>query len=394
MKTAQHRLLIKTTCILLICLTSASLADTYPPDNAAVLYYKAFLMFREPSAEVKDMMRDLREGKIKPNDQIRAHLDENKYVMEFVETAANIPTCDWGHDLSRGLHVLMPELLKMRLTAFMLCAKAQILAQEGQYKAALTQCLIIHKMARHVSDSLLISYLVGTSLNKLANERIEDVLSSMPQDLETLTWLKSEIVAISVNAPSIQKAMAIEKEISMQEIRKERIRGLLESMGDDFVKDEINADAIKKVRARDPRFIKDNRAYYANLMDDVIVAVGLPYQQSHKRLNELNDRAQKDAKENSAAIMAALLSPAVSRVRTVGTKGETFFNAIRAAIEIYIVKAKTGRLPETLPADLPKDMFSAKDFEYKKNKDGFVLRCQAKDLDKDEVYQYEFGVSK
>ena len=108
MKTATHRNVIKTTCILLIVLTSASLAQAYPPDNAAVLYYKAFLMLQEPSKEVSNMMRDLREGKIKPNDQIRQHLQENTYVLEFVEAAAEIRECDWGHDISRGLGVLMP----------------------------------------------------------------------------------------------------------------------------------------------------------------------------------------------------------------------------------------------------------------------------------------------
>ncbi len=395
MKTTKHTRLIKTICILLLCLTPISLAKTtYPPDNAAVLYYKAFLMFRNPSEEVKNMMLDLREGKIKPNDQIRQHLDENKYAMEFIETAANIQTCDWGHDLSRGLGVLMPELLKLRLTAFMFAAKAQILAQEGQYKAALGKCLTIHKMARHASDSLLISYLVSTSLNDLANSRIRDILSSMPQDQDTLVWLKGQMVAIAVNATSLKKAMAADKEICMQEIRKERINSLLESMGDDFVKDEMTADTVKKVRAGDPGFLKDNRAYYANIMDDAIVAVDLPYAQSHKRLEALNNRAQEDAKKNSAAIMTALLTPASSRVRTIGTKSGTFFNAIRAAIDIYMVKARTGRLPDTLPDDLPRDLFSGKDFLYEKSPDGFVLRCQAKDLDKDEIYQYEFRIRK
>lgn len=394
MKTVTRRNSIKTMCILLVLLTSTSLVQAYPPDNAAVLYYKAFLMLREPSEDVKNMMRDLREGTIKPNDQIRQHLQENKVVMEFVEAAAEIRECDWGHDVSRGLGVLMPELLKVRLTAFMLIAKAQILAEEGECKAALSKCLTVHKMARHISDSLLISYLVSASLNDLANQRIQDVLSRMPQDVETLTWLKSQVVAISVNAPSLQKAMVTEKEISMQEIRKERIDSLLEDMGDDFVKDEITADGVERVRAGDPKFFKDNREYYTNIMDDVIVALDLPYQQSHRRLDELNDRAQKDAKENPAAIMAALLSPASSRVCTVGTKSRTFFNATRAAIDIYIVKAKTGRLPEKLPADLPKDLFSGKDFEYEKTGDGFILRCQGRDLDKDEIYHYEFNVPK
>ena len=395
MKTTKHTRLIKTICILLLCLTSISLAKTtYPPDNAAVLYYKAFLMFRNPSEEVKNMMLDLREGKIKPNDQIRQHLDENKYAMEFIETAANIQTCDWGHDLSRGLGVLMPELLKLRLTAFMFTAKAQILAQEGQYKAALGKCLTIHKMARHASDSLLISYLVSASLNNLANERIQDFLSSMPQDQDMLVWLKGQMVASAVNATSLKKAMAVDKTISVHEIRKERIDTLLEAMGDDFVKDEITADAVKKVKAGDPGFFKENREYYANVMDDVIAALDLPYQQSHKRLDDINDRVQKDAKTNPAAIMAVVLSPASSRVRTVGTKSQTFFNAIRAASEIYIVKARTGQLPDKLPAKLPRDLFSGKDFEYTKSQDGFVLRCQARNPDKDEIYQYEFRIPK
>ena len=69
-------------------LTSVSPAIAYPPDNAAVLYYKAFLILQEPSEDVKNMMADLREGKIKPNDEIRQCLQDNRHVIEFAETAA------------------------------------------------------------------------------------------------------------------------------------------------------------------------------------------------------------------------------------------------------------------------------------------------------------------
>ena len=390
METTRHRILIKTTSIFLILLTSASLCQAYPPDNAAVLYYKSFLMLKEPSKEVKEMMADMRHGKIKATDQIRQCLDENRYALEFVEAAADVRECDWGHDISRGLGVLMPELSKLRVTAFMLTAKAQILAEEGDYRAALARCLTIHKMARHAGDSLLISYLVSTALHSLANERIEDFLSSMPQDTETLTWLKGQLVTVSVNAPLIKRAMAREKEISMHEIRKERIDSILETMGDDFAKDEVTAEAFKKVRKADPEFFRDNREYYADVMDDIIVALDLPYEKSHRKLKELSARIERDARENPAAIMAALLTPANSRVRTLGIRSETVFNATRAAIEIYIIRAETGQLPQKLPADLPRDLFSGKDFEYEKTKDGFTLRCRAKDLDKDEIYEYEF----
>jgi hypothetical protein len=394
MKISNHRTSVKTTCILLIVLTSASIVEAFPPDNAAVLSYRAFLVMKEPSEEVKEMMSDLRGGKIKSNDQIKQYIEENRRAIELLETAAEIPNCDWGRDESEGFALLLPELGRIRQTAFLLTAEAQILSENGEHKAALSKCLTIHKMAGHVGDDLLVSYLVSIALNSLANGRVEDFLSAMPADLETLTWLKSQLVATSVNAPSIKRAMAIEREISMREIRVERIDSLLEAMGDDFAKDETTTDAVEKARKGDRKFFKDNREYYANVMDDIVVALDLPYQQSHRKLKELSARIEQDAKKNPAAIMAALLTPAVARVRTLGTRSMTFFNAITAAIDIYIIKVKTGRLPDSLPAGSPKDLFSSKDFEYEKTKDGFVLRCRGKDLDKDEIYQYEFKVPK
>jgi hypothetical protein len=65
-----------------------------------------------------------------------------------------------------------------------------------------------------------------------------------------------------------------------------------------------------------------------------------------------------------------------------------------SAVDIYIINAKTGDLPNAIPAGLPRDLFSGEDFEYEKTADGFILRCQAKDLLKDEIYEYEFKVAK
>ncbi|MHC4426217.1 MAG: hypothetical protein ACYSYV_08985 [Planctomycetota bacterium] len=394
MKTASHNTLIKTICILLIVLTSASLVEAYPPDNAAVLYYKAFLVMKEPSKDVKEMFNDLRDGRIKSNDEIRQCFKENRHAIELLETAAEIPNCDWGRDDSKGFDLLLPELGKIRQMAFLLDAKAKILSENGEYKAALNKCLTLHKMARHVGDDLLISYLVSAALNTMANKRIEDFLSRMPDDLETLAWLKNRIVGISSNVTSVKTAMNREKEICLHNIQKDKIDELLETMGDEELNNTAGADAIEKVRKGDDKFFRDSRSYYANVMSDMIVALDLPYPQSHKILEQLYDRIEKEAKENPVAITTAILMPAVARVHTLGIKNLTFFNAITVAIDMYIVKAKTGRLPDTLPAGLPRDLFSGKDFEYEKTKDGFILRCRGKDLDKDEIFKYEFKIPK
>jgi len=391
MKTVNNKSLILT-CLSVILLTSVSPTIAYPPDNAAVLYYKAFLILQEPSVDVKKMMTDLRYGMIKPNDEIRQYLQDNRHAIEFAETAAGVRDCDWGYDISKGFDVMLPELSKIRMTAFLLTAKAQTLAEEGDYKAALGKCLTIHRMARHLGDRMLISYLVGNSLNGLANNRIGEILSGMPDDDETLVWLKNQLYEITSRANTLKAAMNSEREVAFQQIRKENIGTILDSLGDGT--DGMSKDDIEKIRNGDEEFFRASREYYSNYVTSVQLALDLPYPQSHQQLKALSEKAEKQAADNPAAILSAALWPAVTRICTLDVKAGTHFNALKTAIDVYIARAKTGRLPETLPAGLPRDLFSGKDFEYEKTRDGFILRCQGKDLDKDEIFQYDFKVTK
>jgi hypothetical protein len=92
--------------------------------------------------------------------------------------------------------------------------------------------------------------------------------------------------------------------------------------------------------------------------------------------------------------MSTYLTPALSKIVGLDLKARTQFNAVKTALELYIVKAKTGQLPDALIDNMPRDLFSGEDFKYEKTKDGFVLRCQGKDLSKDEIYEYKFKVKK
>ena len=391
MKSKKQKSLILT-CIALILLTSVSPTIAYPPDNAAVLYYKAFMTVKEPGEEVDKMLNDLRYGKIKPNDEIRQYLQENKHAIEFVETAADVQNCDWGYDISKGFDVLLPELSKIRKMAFLLTYNAQVLAEQGDYKVALGKCLTIHKMSLHVGDRLLISYLVGNAMNALASKHIGKILSQMPDDVETLTWLKTQIYDITSRANTLKRALSSEREIALQQMRKEKIGMILGDLVD--VPDGMSKEDIEKVRNGDDEFFAASREYYSNFISSMQVALDLPYPQSLKQLEQMRDKAEKQAKDNPATILSAALWPAVTKICTLEVRAGTNVNALKAAIDIYIAKAKTGRLPDTLPAGLPRDLYSGKDFEYEKTKDGFVLRCQGKGLDKDEFLKYEFKVQK
>ena len=61
-------------------------------------------------------------------------------------------------------------------------------------------------------------------------------------------------------------------------------------------------------------------------------------------------------------------------------------NGIKAAVEIYLIVAKTGKLPEKLPDYLPKDPFTGQDFLYEITDEGFTLRCQF--CDQENILRY------
>jgi len=52
-------------------------------------------------------------------------------------------------------------------------------------------------------------------------------------------------------------------------------------------------------------------------------------------------------------------------------------NCTKAAIELYLIMAKTGQLPKELPDYLPKDPYTGRDFLYEITDDGFVLGCRS-----------------
>ena len=59
---------------------------------------------------------------------------------------------------------------------------------------------------------------------------------------------------------------------------------------------------------------------------------------------------------------------------------EAHINGIKAAVEIYLILAKTGKLPEELPDYLPKDPFTSRDFVYEITDQGFALHSQGEEF--------------
>ncbi len=393
MRATSNKRLPKVIYVTLTLLVSTSQVFAYPPDNAAVLYYRACQWYQaEP--EMEQMLSDLSRGKIELNPKIKKLVRSNKHAIDFAVAASGVTHCDWGMDYSKGMSTLLPPLHTFKKLARLMIADAKIMVEKGDYTSAIDRCLSVEKFARHVSDRNMMNYLLGLAINGEADKYIQDILANMPEDLDMLNWLKNQLVQIDGNSFSFEICVDDANETAILFMTKlDNIKALL-PVENWEVPSSLSKTAEKWIFAADKQFLVRNRGYWEGLIRNIKAALDMPYPKAYQELKRLCEKPEKDIIENPDATLTLMLLPAFDKSYGVGIRGENLPNAVRAAIEIYIVKAKTGHLPNALPSGLPKDLFSGEDFEYKKMKGGFVLRCRVKDLGKDMVHEYQFKVTK
>ncbi len=387
MKTGNNNKSTKFICNLLMVLVLTLPAFAYPPDNAAVLYYRASLLYDSNDVMMQKVMKFIK-GDAKIDDKIRQYVKTNKNAIKSFVDAGDAPNCDWGVDYSQGIATVMPPFAPLRNIARIVRAQAKITAESGDYNRALDLCLSLHKAGNNIATGgNLIFHLVGIALDAIANEGIADILGDMRDNPETLIRLRGQIYKFTGKFPSLSSSLNRDMSTCTQDMSKERIEQILDMPGNFASKEKE-----KIIRQADEKFFTANKKYFLSHQAALLAAIEMPYPQSYEQLVWLKEKLRGDSKNNPDAILARLFVPAIDRVLCLDIRCKTHFNAVKTAIEIYLIKARTGKLPGALPEGLPGDLFSGKPFLYEKTADGFILSCQGKDLSKDEIYKYEFKV--
>jgi hypothetical protein len=384
--TVKHRVLI-TVLVACVALGPASVTRAIPPDpdNAALVYYQAFLLAAQLDDGARDALFDFGRGEEELTDEIRQSAERCRTAIEYATAAADLKQCNWGLRFSLGFSLSLPHLSQVRYLSHAILADARILAADGNYPQAFARCLTVKKMGQHMSDETIISLLVGIALDAAANRCIRDLLGSAHADLETLGWLKTELAVMSGKAPSMKHTMEYERETAMEIMRPEKIHLLVEALAgsDAEITPAQAAQMSEELLAR-------NRDYYSRFITSLEMALSTPggYPKRYQKLTELADQLAAAAATDPAAVLTAAMAPGMNKAYSLEVLGQANDNATWAAVDICIIRAQTGQLPAELPADLPGDPFSGQDFEYERTDDGFVLRCRGRDLVKDMVHEY------
>ena len=389
MESSRNNKLVGFLFVVVIIFVSSSLAFIYPPDNAATLYYKAFMLYQMDKT-MNTMLGDVIKDKTEINKTIKNYVKKNQKVVQILLDASEIEHCDWGINFSQGYETEIPHPFKMKEVGRLMLANAKILSQQGDYEEALMHCISAYKMGKHTGDISLICNMVGTSIIVATNDCVIDILSTMPTNMELLTLLKNEIAQVDNMPFSIKAALVQEQEVGDVSMRPGKINDIIEIC---ICSEELRNKILSAVNT-DDQFLAKSRQYWNDYMKEVIAACDLPYQQAYLKLKELVQKPSEEAKENPHADLTAISAPIYHKAFSLSIRLASHCNAIDTAIELYTVKAKTGILPDTLPAGLPGDLFSGRPFGYEKTPEGFILCCQDKDLVRNETYEYEFKVKK
>jgi len=389
MKATKRSLFGKILLLTVIVTLSTSCVHAYPPDNAAVLYYRAFMLY-EAEDGIKSALDDYRQGRIGRTEEIERYLAKNAPIINMVLDATRIAHCDWGLDYSQGTEVVLPPQNKAREIFFLVATEAARQAETGHPRQALDDCVCMYRMANHLNERPLICHLVATAITAATNKCVVRFLSEMPPDAEILTWLRDELAALDQRPFSVDPVLDWKRKAGIISMAPERIAGVAQVALDEG---DMKTRVLERIRTADPQFCARNIRYWNNFMDRVQAAFHQPYDAARAALLGLDKQPDADFDRNPDATLTVCFAPTFATIHLLSVRLQAQSHAIRTAVAIYLSRAQTGRLPETLPAGTPGDPFSGQPLQYEKADDHFLLRWQERvSPEKAGANQYEFKI--
>jgi len=376
--------------------------DTAPPnqDNAALLYYQAFLLQPDLDLTTSHKIDDVLRG-AQADRQVRTYLGHCLPAIEMAEIASRIPQCSWG-----VRYLQIPGYNKLFLSprfyhlVMVLLADARTLAADGHYRAALERCLTVRRFSRHLGEDSKLE-LLARNPNLMALRTVRHVLGVMPPDADILTWFRGRLAVVHGLPLSYAEILQADFKSYLNHMRtnpdplKYIRKQLVEEAEDEQAKENTRnlTDEQILLRARRP---------FPRFFDSIfrILDSEITFRQKCDQIQRLIDKLKEE--DGTDPVVACVINwsgiddmiedPSRQYPFYVGCKAHV--NGIKAAVEVYLVVAKTGRLPEKIPDGLPKDPFTGRDFIYEITDEGFALRCQGKDFLNRKYRFLEFKVKK
>ncbi len=300
-------------------------------DNAALLYYQAFLQI---DRKALDAIRPADAPDDWTPDANGANLlVANSHAIGIIVRASQIDRCDWGVEYAQGWNALLPQLGPFRSLARMLDADTRRLissrgvAASAEVAPRLTALL---RMGDHVSQNpVLINSLVGVAVSSLGVSATEHALNRNALDAPARDAVLAAARSLLTDDPFHMKA-AIRAELTIAVASLNALRSAPESPL------ARSTDAILRESQRTAELDKlDAKAHAANIAQleaaypRILDAWDKP--DAPEQLKAIAD----DIDRGKHGLYAAVLAPAVSSARAGQTKATSALKALITRLEQY-----------------------------------------------------------
>ena len=374
-------------------------------ENAALIYYQAAL-FRSGITAPEDSYYTgtLFRSSFDFTPALKAFVRSADYqtTLELITAASKMEECDWGFSLTTywQMQARVPGVRGLQDIPAM---QARLHADERQYAAALENAITLRRLSRHFGDFDEGMRSASDVANFQSCLAIQYTLDRMPPDAEILTWLNEKFAAGDLTwNPREMFTRWRDQEVKDLQTHPgrldERVGQFRAYIDDPAAKQELANLTSNQILERALRRYNMFLEAVLTVLDSDMLA-HLKYRAIEKLESEAFDAASEEGARAGNPLF--LLDNEIGLPKAyyrVYMNTQAYNDAIQAALAIYLSKATTGKLPETLPTGLPRDPYSDEDFEYRVMDGGFILRCHtpAIDLtgeDPDEIRQFEFKVS-
>ena len=349
------------------------------PGNAALLYYQAFLLRPEPNEVISNKIHKVAFG-AEPDRQVRIYLGSCLDVIEVVEIASRMQQCTWGVWVKP---VLPPSRGALRREIYsiydILLMDARILAADGHYRVALERCLTALRIARHIREDPEL-YIFSLLFERYALRMVRYVLGVIPPDADILTWFRGQLGVVLGAPPSYAKRLQELVKAYLEDIRTYPTRrSMLTNLLVGLAEDEQAKESTRNLT--DEQLLLRISRGLQSFLDSIFLILDseIAYEQKRADMQRIISKLT-EADDTDPVIKDILIitnmKGTINREYTSYVEHQAYINGIKAAVEVYLVVAKIGRLSETLPDGLPKDPSTGRDFIYEITDEGFALHCQ------------------
>ena len=326
-------------CIIMVLWTLVVTGATLPPDpdNAALLYYQAFLLLPDPNMNLINPVLDGAE----PDEKVREYIEDAHEAIELAEAAAKIPDCTWGIIYSQGLVPNLPQLEQCHYLTNILNVEARILTADGDYRAALEKCLTIRRLAQHIGNDTLLSYMLSLDVDTNAQNCIKYILGIMPSDIDILIWLQNQLFlwqGSSLSLTQLAQTLEMDFQLKLQSIRINPTN--ISLIRDHFVQNPGkygSADVVLNLTDEDIVVLAGEP--YNDFLNSVIRVFGseMPYEEKYTELQRLTEDLEVEYSSYPTVVQIVIFcADYVLPLYSHNVQLISRMNALRAAVEIYI----------------------------------------------------------